>query len=101
MEGVLDGIDDVIYVADPRTYELLHVNDAFKRIWGGDVIGKKCYRVLQNREAPCPFCTNDRITLPPMAPRARLPGPAPKARILKASCAASAGISGPERSWTS
>ena len=59
--AVLDGIEDVIYVADPDTYELLHVNETFKKSWGGDIIGKKCYRVLQDRDDPCPFCTNDKI----------------------------------------
>ena len=61
MRAVLDGIDDVIYVSDPETHELLHVNEAFKKTWPGESVGKKCYAVLQNREAPCPFCTNDRI----------------------------------------
>ena len=28
-----NGIDEVIYVADPETYELLHVNAAFERDW--------------------------------------------------------------------
>ncbi len=59
--AILDGIDDVIYVSDPESYELLHVNAAFKNVWGDDVIGKSCYRVLQGRESPCPFCTNDKI----------------------------------------
>ncbi len=59
--AVLDGIDDVIYVSDVQTYNLLYVNDAFRRIWGEGSLGKKCYRVLQGRDAPCPFCTNDKI----------------------------------------
>ncbi len=59
--SILDGIDDVIYVADPETYELLHVNEVFKSSWGEDVIGKKCYKINQNRDDPCPFCTNSLI----------------------------------------
>ena len=59
--AILDGIEDVIYVADPDTHELLHVNEAFKSYWGEGVIGKKCHKVLQNRDGPCPFCTNDKI----------------------------------------
>jgi len=59
--AIFDGIDDVIYVADPKSYELLHVNETFKQFWGKDVIGKKCYNVIQNRDEPCPFCTNDLI----------------------------------------
>jgi PAS domain S-box-containing protein len=59
--ALLDGIDDVIYVSDPESYELLHVNDAFKRIWGPDAVGRLCYQVLQERNSPCPFCTNSII----------------------------------------
>ena len=59
--AVLDGIQDVIYVADPETYELVHVNEVLKKNWGHEVLGKKCYEVLQNLKAPCPFCTNDKI----------------------------------------
>jgi len=59
--GLFDGIDDVIYVADTETYELLYVNEAFERNWGEDVVGRKCYKVLQDRDTPCPFCTNDKI----------------------------------------
>lgn len=59
--AVLDGIEDVIYVADPESYELLHVNQTAIDTWGKDLIGQKCYRVLQDRDEPCPFCTNDRI----------------------------------------
>ena len=59
--ATLDGIDDVIYVASPDDYELLHVNAAFKENWGEDVIGEQCYEILQGRDSPCPFCTNDKI----------------------------------------
>ena len=59
--SLFDGIEDVIYVADPETYELLHVNKVFKDIWGDSVIGDKCFAVLQDRQEPCPFCTNDQI----------------------------------------
>ena len=58
--SVFDGIEDVIYVADTETHELLFLNTAAKRYWG-DGVGKKCYEILQNRASPCPFCTNDKI----------------------------------------
>ena len=59
--SVFDGIEDVIYVADPDTYELLFVNRAFKQLWGSDPVGLKCHQVLQGLDQPCPFCTNARI----------------------------------------
>jgi signal transduction histidine kinase/CheY-like chemotaxis protein len=59
--AIFNGIGDVMYVADPESYELLLVNAAFEAHWGEDWRGKKCYRVLQGRDTPCPFCTNDKI----------------------------------------
>lgn len=56
--SMFDGIEEVLYVADPETHELLYVNETFKKGWGSDVIGKVCYKVLQNLDAPCSFCTN-------------------------------------------
>lgn len=58
---ILDGIDDPIYVADPETYELLHVNEVLKKTWSENIIGTKCYQAIHGLEEPCPFCTNDRI----------------------------------------
>lgn len=54
---ILESIDEVIYVSDPDTYELLYLNPAGVRQWG-DRTGEKCYRVLKGREETCPFCTN-------------------------------------------
>lgn len=61
MTRMFNGLDDIIYVSDPETYELLYINDAFLRTFGGDYAGKKCYEVLQGRDSPCPFCTNEII----------------------------------------
>jgi signal transduction histidine kinase len=60
MLRILDGIDDVIYIADPETYELIYGNRTFISLWG-DYKKRKCYKVLQNRNSPCPFCTNHLI----------------------------------------
>lgn len=27
-----------------------------------EILGRKCYEVIQGRTSPCPFCTNDRLT---------------------------------------
>lgn len=59
--SILEGIDEPVYVSDPESYELLFVNSPLKEEHGDDIIGKKCYSVFQNRESPCPFCTNDII----------------------------------------
>ena len=55
---VLDGIDDVIYISDTDTYDILHFNKIAEDIWGKNWKGKKCYEVLQGRSEPCPFCSN-------------------------------------------
>jgi PAS domain S-box-containing protein len=58
LKSIFNGIEEIIYVCDPETHELLFVNSAFKRITGEIPTGSKCHKVLQNRETPCPFCTN-------------------------------------------
>jgi PAS domain S-box-containing protein len=60
-KSLFDGIEDYIYVADPNTYELIHVNKSGEKLWGKNIIGKKCYKVLYNYDSPCEFCTNDII----------------------------------------
>ncbi|MDY6793449.1 MAG: PAS domain S-box protein [Thermodesulfobacteriota bacterium] len=58
--ALCDGMDEGIYVADPETKELLYLNRAAKEIWGNR-IGETCHKILQNRDSPCPFCSNDEI----------------------------------------
>jgi len=58
--SIFDSMDEVVYIADPHTYELLYGNGAIKKIWGTRT-GEKCHKVLQNRDSPCPFCTNHLI----------------------------------------
>ncbi len=58
--SLFDGIDEVVYVADPETHEILYLNQAGRDRFG-NVAGQKCYRTLQNLDQPCPFCTNDLI----------------------------------------
>ncbi len=59
--SIFEGIDEPIYVADPETYEILFANKTLKELFGENIIGKKCYKVFQNLDEPCGFCTNDKI----------------------------------------
>ena len=59
--AALNDVDEVIYVADPETYDLLWGNSAFWKVCGEYSTGSKCYEILQQRSEPCPFCTNDKI----------------------------------------
>lgn len=58
----LDGLDELIYLADIDTYELLYLNQGGLRQFGLEsreaIAGCKCYEVLQKRHSPCDFCTN-------------------------------------------
>jgi len=53
--------EGVVYMTDMDTNELLFVNEEAEKYFGENAVGKKCYSVLQNRNAVCPFCTNDII----------------------------------------
>lgn len=59
--SLLNDIGEVIYVSDIQSYELLFANDKLKEISSENVVGKKCYSVLQGKNTPCEFCTNNRI----------------------------------------
>jgi len=58
---LFDSVDDVLYVADPETYEILYANPTVQRTWGPDIVGNKCHVALQGRDSPCSFCTNPLI----------------------------------------
>ncbi len=60
MRSMLDGINEVIYVADPDTHELLFLNEAARAVFG-DSVGMKCHKALQDLDEPCDFCTNHLI----------------------------------------
>lgn len=59
--SIFEGIDEPIYVANPNTHKILYANNALKKKFGKNILGKKCYKVLQNLKKPCDFCTNDKI----------------------------------------
>ena len=56
--SLFDYINQIAYVSDPYTNEVLYVNKFFKKLLGENPIGKKCYEAFQNFTEPCSFCTN-------------------------------------------
>lgn len=53
-----------IYISDMETYDLLYLNENIcetLHISGAQEIGQKCYKVVQGRDTPCPFCTNRQL----------------------------------------
>jgi PAS domain S-box-containing protein len=59
--SIFDGISEPICVCDPESHELLYANAAVASFFGPDILGKKCYHVLQGLDEPCDFCTNPMI----------------------------------------
>jgi len=55
---VLDQIDEVIYISDLETHEMLYLNRYGVSRFGAFAPGVKCYEHLQGASAPCAFCTN-------------------------------------------
>lgn len=58
--SICDAIDEIVYVSDPVTYEMLYINRVLREELG-DVKGRKCFQAFQGLEEPCPFCTNPEI----------------------------------------
>jgi two-component system phosphate regulon sensor histidine kinase PhoR len=59
---MLSGLEAIVYVADMETYEVLAVNRVLEDFYGPNLVGRKCYEVLQRGQTePCPFCTNDKL----------------------------------------
>ncbi len=59
--SLFDSINQIAYVADPKTYEVLYVNKYFEELLGENPVGKKCYEAFQQFKHPCEFCTNKKI----------------------------------------
>lgn len=64
-ETMVDEYADSIYVADVENYDLLFLNkvacaSVHKTL--DEVLGHKCYEIIQGRTSPCPFCTNEIIS---------------------------------------
>lgn len=60
LKTITDSIENIIYVNDVHTYELVFMNRTLASTLdasAGQLIGEPCYRVLQaGMEGPCPFC---------------------------------------------
>lgn len=56
-----DGLDDLVYIADLETYDLLYANRACRQSFHIQDSPGKCYEVLQGLSQPCDFCTNQKL----------------------------------------
>lgn len=57
-ERLIDELEDIVYVSDPVTNELLYVNQKGRNRLGELYQGKKCYEYIRGADAPCSFCNN-------------------------------------------
>lgn len=59
--SIFDSIDEIIYVSDPNTYEILYANKSLKDAFQTEIVGGVCFKELQGLDSPCEFCTNEII----------------------------------------
>ncbi|MCF8070517.1 MAG: PAS domain S-box protein [Desulfobacterales bacterium] len=59
--SLFNSINQIIYVVDPKTYEILYVNDSLKGLLKKNPVGSLCYKEFYGFSVPCPFCTNNII----------------------------------------
>ncbi len=61
---VAENTDNFIYIVDPDTYDIIHMNKKALAMYNNpsksEVENKKCYELLHNKTQPCEFCTNDK-----------------------------------------
>jgi len=58
--SIFDSMDEMIYISDPNTYEILYMNESIKKIFGCS-IGEKCHSTFGNNNIPCDDCHEDEI----------------------------------------
>lgn len=59
LQTPMNEISELMYISDIENYDLLFLNQASMECFHVDSLeGKKCYRVLQGKDAPCDFCTS-------------------------------------------
>jgi len=61
LHGLTDGIDEIIYLTDPKSYKILFANKKTQELFGEKILNKKCYEVFRGRKKPCPFCNDKNL----------------------------------------
>lgn len=67
MEELLNELNEVVYVVELETYELLYLNTFGLRLFGyekfDEVKGYRCHEIFYKENSPCSFCNAGRLTL--------------------------------------
>ena len=65
MWEVYENLNEIIYVSDADTYNLVYMNRKAREMFGNvsieEIRRRKCYSLLQGCNSPCEICTNDKI----------------------------------------
>lgn len=62
MYNFLDELDELVYIVNWETYELVFLNKRAKKIYAKETfLGEKCYKVLQGKEQPCKGCPHNKL----------------------------------------
>lgn len=60
-----ENLDEYVYVADAETHELIYMNKKALKGYGfqsnEEIVGLKCYEILQGNFAPCSICNNEQL----------------------------------------
>jgi len=73
IKEIMNGLDVMIFVTDPKTNEILFMNDSMKQHYNveGDAVGKTCYKVLKRNETllgqdnRCSYCPCSKLDKEP------------------------------------
>jgi len=71
LDDIMNGLDAMIYVTNPKTSEILFINDSMKKHYNitGDCVGQLCYKVLQKGfNNKCDFCPCYKLDIEPDKP---------------------------------
>lgn len=58
--NIFDSMEEMIYISDPDTFEILYMNESIKKTFGCS-IGHKCFETFAGLDFPCIECHNDEI----------------------------------------
>jgi PAS domain S-box-containing protein len=60
LKAIIDAFDGLIYACS-RDFKVEFMNEKLLQRTGYDATGELCFKVLHERDSPCPWCVNDRV----------------------------------------
>ncbi len=59
-QAIVDAFDGLIYICS-QDYRIEFMNGKLIERTGHDAVGEFCYKVMHDRDSPCPWCVNARV----------------------------------------